>query len=567
MNELSKKVQESEWIGTIGSPSTNTRLNVDILEEAYEKGLVGKFCTVEFLQNEKAAFAIGQIASVARVNPYLERHSVRKITSIRGEANPLTAKHDVQTVELIIGSVYENDKGDIKPTVIGTVPPTGTRVYSLNQEVVDELTEKYSNEITYVGKMYNTNILLPTLFRHFGKGPRGLGEAYHIGIFGKTGSGKSYLARMIMLAYAQHPEMSLLIIDPMGEYAREAQKAGPMIKVLKELDKPLKIFGISNISLAESESLRRILMRTRFFNELGIPSEEYQLNAAFLVKQFFEAHRTGVTTLHGVVPLNNPAALDQLLNYIRLNVQRIYVSPEPRNRVLDRIANNRNVLERIWNSVIPLFVLEQGKIRLEDLINEICTSPSFCIIDLSEPSSGNYFWNDEVMAIVLCEILAGLKETGNQFYRSDRLLNLLIMTDEAHRFVPREKPAIEEFFLLKKAFIDGIRETRKYGLGWFFVSQSIASLDFEILRQLRLYFFGYGLAWGGELRALVDLVGRGGHLDLFQSFTDPQTSLSGEKTYSFMAYGPVSPLSASGAPLFLDALNYFKEFGNTLLKY
>ncbi|MCW4044889.1 MAG: DUF87 domain-containing protein [Candidatus Bathyarchaeota archaeon] len=383
----------------------------------------------------------------------------------------------------------------------------------MNQEVVDKLTEKYAKEIVYIGKMYNTSILLPTMFRHFGKGPRGLGEAYHIGIFGKTGSGKSYLARMIILAYAQHPEMSLLLIDPMGEYAREASSLGPMKKILDHIGKPLETYGISTICLAESESLRRILMQTRFFQELGIPSEEYQINGAFLVKQFFEANRNGVQTVaEGIAPLNSRTAFNQLLNYIGNNVQRIYVSQEPRNRVLDRIANNRVVLERIWNSVISLFVLEKGKIRLQDLINKVCTTPSVSILDLSEPSTETYFWSDEVMAIVLSEILARLREVGNQFYRSDKLLNLLTITDEAHRFVPRERPVVEEFSTLKKAFIDGIRETRKYGLGWCFVSQSIASLDFEILRQMRLYFFGYGLAWGGELRALTDLVGRGGIL-------------------------------------------------------
>jgi len=33
-------------------------------------------------------------------------------------------------------------------------------------------------------------------------GREGAGEAYHIGIFGKTGSGKSVLAKMILVAYA-----------------------------------------------------------------------------------------------------------------------------------------------------------------------------------------------------------------------------------------------------------------------------------------------------------------------------------------------------------------------------
>ncbi|MBA7702399.1 hypothetical protein ES703_111166 [subsurface metagenome] len=53
--------------------------------------------------------------------------------------------------------------------------------------------------------------------------------------------------------------------------------------------------------------------------------------------------------------------------------------------------------------------------------------------------------------------------------------------------------------------------------------------------------------WGGELRALEELVGRGGHLNLYQSFRDPQTSaIMGEKQYSFIVHGPVSPLSVSG---------------------
>ena len=94
-----------------------------------------------------------------------------------------------------------------------------------------------------------------------------------------------------------------------------------------------------------------------------------------------------------------------------------------------------------------------------------------------------------------------------------------------------------------------------------FISQSLASLDYEILRQLRLYFFGYGLSWGSERRVLEDLVGGGSHIQLYQSFRDPQTSaIYGRKEYPFMVYGPISPLSSSGAPLFFTALHYSEEF-------
>jgi hypothetical protein len=137
-----------------------------------------------------------------------------------------------------------------------------------------------------------------------------------------------------------------------------------------------------------------------------------------------------------------------------------------------------------------------------------------------------------------------------------------VAVDEAHRLIPRENPQDEYFKELKDTLIDNIRTTRKYGLGWLFISQSLASLDQEILRQLRLYFFGYGLSWGGELRVLEDLVGGGDSISLYQSFKDPQTTaLFGGKEYPFMVHGPISPLSSSGAPMFFTALNYEEEYG------
>ena len=58
-------------------------------------------------------------------------------------------------------------------------------------------------------------------FKHFGGGAHGVGEAYHMGVFGKTGSGKTGLAKMLLGAYARHPEMGILVIDPQGEFSLE----------------------------------------------------------------------------------------------------------------------------------------------------------------------------------------------------------------------------------------------------------------------------------------------------------------------------------------------------------
>ncbi|MHC1592435.1 MAG: hypothetical protein ACXQS8_10130 [Candidatus Helarchaeales archaeon] len=94
-----------------------------------------------------------------------------------------------------------------------------------------------------------------------------------------------------------------------------------------------------------------------------------------------------------------------------------------------------------------------------------------------------------------------------------------------------------------------------------FISQSLDSLHPEILKQLRVYFFGYGLAWGSELLALENLIGGNKEaITLYQGFKDPQSSLGEQKEYPFMCFGPISPLSYSGAPIFFTALNYPDEF-------
>ncbi len=110
--------------------------------------------------------------------------------------------------------------------------------------------------------------------------------------------------------------------------------------------------------------------------------------------------------------------------------------------------------------------------------------------------------------------------------------------------------------------VDAVRTTRKYGLGWMFLSQTLSSLDSEIVQQLRISFFGFGLSMGSEYQKLRELVsGQTESMNLYQRFRDPQSSFDpSSKEYSFMTVGPVSPLSFSGTPLFFNAFNSLSDF-------
>ena len=172
------------------------------------------------------------------------------------------------------------------------------------------------------------------------------------------------------------------------------------------------------------------------------------------------------------------------------------------------------------------------------------------------------FWNDTIQALVIKRLLDLLRDFAEKAYKENRSLNTLVILDEAHRLAPREKIENEKQESVRITLLDAVRTTRKYGLGWMFISQTLSSLHKEIISQLRIFFFGFGLALGSEFQALREIAaGDSKALKLYQSFRDPHSSFDiSSRQYAFMTVGPVSPLSFAGTPLFFTAFNSPQEF-------
>jgi hypothetical protein len=185
------------------------------------------------------------------------------------------------------------------------------------------------------------------------------------------------------------------------------------------------------------------------------------------------------------------------------------------------------------------------------------------VVDISKEQAHGLLWNDTIQSLVIKRLLEGVTLTAERLYQDGNSLNALVVMDEAHRLVPRELPNDNDAARgVRSVLIDAARTTRKYGLGWLFISQTLYSLHPEILQQLRIFFFGFGLALGQEFDSLRQLVGPSGTaLDLYRLFRDPHSSFdTTSRQYSFMTIGPVSPLSFAGSPLFLNAFNTLEAF-------
>lgn len=179
------------------------------------------------------------------------------------------------------------------------------------------------------------------------------------------------------------------------------------------------------------------------------------------------------------------------------------------------------------------------------------------VINLAEgKGTEDLLWNENIQAIIIKEFLDEIINQSEDKFKNHESLNTLIIIDEAHRLASRDIKSDDEYFYeVRNTLKDAVRTTRKYGLGWMFISQTLSSLDKEILTQLRIYLFGFGLGWGTELDTLKEIIGGNTEaIKLYQSFRDPQSSI-GQKQYPFMGIGPLSPLSFSGTPLFFTALN------------
>lgn len=591
---LDHLVDAAERIGVVGSPSSTGGLALDILGSAVSKKLVGELALFRYLQDTQQHYALGQITEVTLRNIWHEDPTMRSLIRQRGRVDAVSERQDTHQGEMTISAVFGGDAGNYHPSILGTVPATGTPIHLVEDELLDELLSPYRKQIFYLGHVYGSKPKLPLWFKHFDPGPDGAGEAYHLGIFGKTGSGKSVLAKMILLAYARYPKMALLVIDPQGEFAKEARGQGsgefqlPMDAVFRRLGKETRVYSVRDLVLDRWDLFAQILYESPFFEQLSIPKGE---NRQLATETLADRLRRASTTLKDLHKRESFDKAWELLGQER--IQKVfYRSQGSRDRFnsMYEEANADHFYTAYWRPVTQLFREDrQGALKVErilfSLFNLTRDRRPLVVIDLSkEQASRNIqknvsalplfggesesaeepalFWNDTIQALVVRRLLEGIRFAAERAYREGQGLNTLVLIDEAHRLAPRENPDNNELRAVRSIFIDAVRTTRKYGVGWMFISQTLSSLHREIIGQLRIFFFGFGLGMGAEFKALSELVGgRGKALDLYQLFRDPHSSFDiATREYSFMTIGPVSPLSFAGTPLFFNAFNTPEDF-------
>ncbi len=588
--------EQSPAIAAVGSPSSTDELSLDVLSTASEARLVGSLVEFSLQQEGREVCVTGQVTGLELSNKFHENPVFKNIIKAKGRIPHLSGREDVRTATLSPAATFGFDGDNWGHEVLGTVPPAGTPVRKLKQAKLDLLVSAQKRDLFYIGKAYgDSEVSLPMYVKHFGNpATGGQGEAYHTMTVGKTGSGKSTLAKMLLAGYLRHPEMAVLIIDPKGEFSDEiagyavGDSGLPFAGVLKGLNRISERYGITQVRLEGYELFEEVMLSLGIDRDLNIRGADNKIE---LAQAFTEIIRSSSNEL-ALDDLQSRDTLRQILEFIIDEedgyVDRIYKSKEPQEslkKIIEKILGNED--HRIWQTWDFLGYLFQSDGRrrtIGEIVRYVMTSEPgerpLVTLDLSVSGNrrdlvdlGEQFaalraadeerdlFTDSLQKKIIYRIVSDMRRLAESIC-SERMragskanVNTAVLFEEAHRHVPsRVASDDEDGKKLKSKIVECIRETRKYGLGWQFIDQTISGIEKEIVQQIRCFFVGYGLQMGEELSSVRELIGGDpGDISLYRSFKDPASyGKPSDKKFPWMAFGPVSPLVANH-PLFFHA--------------
>ncbi len=573
-------------IAITGSPSTTLDIVIDITESSKSERVLGQMVYITVEEDGRDILVIGQIIEISTKNRWHEDLAFKGVIKRHGSLPHLSGAADNRIATISVQACYDLGKSSPRSHILGTSPSTGEPVKKMGNKVMDALMRKHEGAVTYIGKVYGTDVDLPFWFKHFDKTDEenrefGANDAYHVGVFGKTGSGKTVTAAFMLLGYAKNRNnFSILILDPQKQFYLDSELLPGNTKLIDQIERTgmrhEKINILSGIYLPGDnyELFGEMLATNGFLKDAFGPF--YQKDKVEAAKESVIRYLAG-RSKHPSFNLNNPGDKRKLLEEMLVRfisvkekeekeqgfskyVIDIYGTKDTRGRLRRRIEDVAKNLEKEvaiikkWESALELFSENEKKRSVNQIVDmTVNQKGNFIVLDLSSRSEGVESENLQALFVKIIE--SKIVEAGEKLYSQGKKANCLIVLDEAHRFISKNS-ADKRIDELTHEIIASVRTTRKYGIGYMFITQTLESLDDEIIRQMRIFSFGYGLTSGSELRKVKEVVNNESAVQLYKSFIDPSSNYR----FPFMFYGPISPLSFTGSPLFLEVYTDFNLY-------
>lgn len=565
----------ADQVGIIGSPSSTAELTIDIVEQANSRALLGDMVyTTHPAGDGEYMVALGTVTEIETRNRWHEDPNMRGVLRVHGTLPHLSADGDVRTAKVRVQAVYRAD--NTAPPfandpvedggALGMSPTTGAAVCTITEPLVQGLVARHSRDLVYLGRIYRTDVRLPMFIRNFNE--RGSDGAYHTGIFGRNGSGKTVLAARFMAMQLRFPDIAMLVFDPQGQFTDNARDLPVKVHdIAAAYGHPVELHSIAeNVQLPKNAPLLvDLLQKTDFFRLLSFKRKENRESMEMELVRLI----TDQTQWDQLTPdaLLRQALTDLLGDQAALD--RIYAPGAAQNRfttAMQGVLDDDGRFRTLLHEFAPPHGLfrRDGRTPVLGIINRLVGNEPgprpLIVLDLSAPAGVAWLDHDGVRARIMSVVMFHLRRVADDTWHSNSgRVNCSVVFDEAHRFAS-EKIEDPDVQALSQQITRDVRETRKLGIGWTFITQQVKSLSPTIFAQLRIKAFGYGLTSGADLDVLRDELADARSLELYRSFADPSTRPSAERVYPFMLTGPVSPLSVTATPVFLQTYTSEPEF-------
>src|SRR5216684_5787562 len=146
--DIDALVDATERLGVVGSPSSTVELALDILGAAVTRKLVGELALFRFPQDATSHYALGQITEIQLKNIWHEDPTMRSLIRQRGRVDAVSERQDTHLGQMTISAVFRKGGSvGFEPSILGTVPSTGTHIHIVTDDVLDELLRPYRDQI------------------------------------------------------------------------------------------------------------------------------------------------------------------------------------------------------------------------------------------------------------------------------------------------------------------------------------------------------------------------------------------------------------------------------------
>ena len=493
--------------------------------------LLGRLGFLRFNAGNSNISVLCQIISVDRRNTVHEDGSFGPVIAARGSIPYLSSIGDYE--EAIAKPIAQQVNGSAKP--LRANPPSGSQIVSLNDNSLMSEEEQKNPQIIfnsfapvsegylrYPGSLVGEAINVPIICKSFNPADdNGWGEARHAIFLGRSGSGKTHAAKIMLALYLLSTRtMGAFIPDGKGDFIRPSGRDLNLRNFLEANGRNVQVIHIEDLRLENTDQLQELLSIENF-QRLVAPSiapDKWRLLLELTLEKFTDEDEKLI--------VEGDKAISQEKFLEKFNDSLEFVYAETGKKLDVRIEklkksqeDNLTKITSLWNRVLKRFT--EGE-KLIDIVDHVLIEGKIYFLDIDS-------YNTSVNVFILGTLYKRFRSRALNLYKSrQKYANAIVYVDEANRFIP-QSPKDEKQKELQEKLIDGIKTTRQYGLAWWLADQRPSAISKDAFTQMGTFFFGKGMTAVADQTNMESVLGK-----------------DGCNVYSYVATMGGSPFVASG---------------------